>query len=393
MAHKTMVSGTSYEITGGKTLVDGTSYSVKNGKVLVDGTEYDISFVLPPAALDLWSCVYCSVSCITCVNGYWVVGGTYYDGYDEYARIAYSTSLDGTWTTKDIWSGGGISDVTYDDGYLVVCGSHYDGSNHQARIAYATTPSGTWTIKDIGSSSWCDAYRVVCANGYCVVCGVSDSSGNTGVTIWYATALGGTWTEKIILYNTNLRFCLAYINGYWVVGGRYSNYPYIYYCQTPSGSWTAKRMMSSTGEVQDIAYADGYYMAVGMTSSSSSFGYAWYATSLTGTWTGVDLEEVIFESGGRISITNIDGLWIASGAFHNSGGTGARLVYSSDLFNTKNIQELWDSGIGKSNARKTIYANGYYVSVGLFVDSADEFSTDHARLAYSPTLEGFSEIF
>ena len=235
-------------------------------------------------------------------------------------------------------------------------------------------------------------YKVAYGNGYWVVCGNSNTSGTVDVAIGYTTALGGTWTEKSICYNNTNEFCLAYINGYWIVGGRYSNYPYIYYCQTPDGSWTAKRITSSTATVHDLTYADGYYMAVGMTPSSSSFGYAWYATSLTGTWTGVDLGEVIYESGGRISITYIDGLWIASGAFHNSGGTGARLVYSSDLFNTQNIQELWDSGIGKSNARQTIYANGYYVSVGLFVDSADEFSTDHARLAYSPTLEGFSEI-
>ena len=44
MAHKTLISGTAYDITGGKTLVSGTSYSVKNGKVLIGGTAYDISF-------------------------------------------------------------------------------------------------------------------------------------------------------------------------------------------------------------------------------------------------------------------------------------------------------------------------------------------------------------
>lgn len=44
MAHKTLVSGTSYDITGGKTLVNGTAYSIKGGKTLVGGTSYDISF-------------------------------------------------------------------------------------------------------------------------------------------------------------------------------------------------------------------------------------------------------------------------------------------------------------------------------------------------------------
>lgn len=44
MAHKTLVGGTAYDITGGKTLVEGTSYSVKNGKALIGGASYDISF-------------------------------------------------------------------------------------------------------------------------------------------------------------------------------------------------------------------------------------------------------------------------------------------------------------------------------------------------------------
>lgn len=44
MAHKTLVGGTAYEISGGKTLVNGTAYSIKNGKTLVGGTAYDIGW-------------------------------------------------------------------------------------------------------------------------------------------------------------------------------------------------------------------------------------------------------------------------------------------------------------------------------------------------------------
>ena len=75
MAHKTLVDSTEYEVTGGLTLVEGTSYSIKNGKVLVDGTEYDISFLLPPAVLNLWGNNYNpnQINCIAYANGYWVV--------------------------------------------------------------------------------------------------------------------------------------------------------------------------------------------------------------------------------------------------------------------------------------------------------------------------------
>lgn len=44
MAHRTMIDGTSYEVTGGKTLIDGTAYSIKSGKTLVGGTAYEVGF-------------------------------------------------------------------------------------------------------------------------------------------------------------------------------------------------------------------------------------------------------------------------------------------------------------------------------------------------------------
>lgn len=42
MAHKTLIEGTAYEISGGKTLVDGTAYTITGGKTLVEGTEYAV---------------------------------------------------------------------------------------------------------------------------------------------------------------------------------------------------------------------------------------------------------------------------------------------------------------------------------------------------------------
>lgn len=45
MAHKTLIGGTAYEISGGKTLVNGTAYSIDKGKTLVGGTAYEVGFV------------------------------------------------------------------------------------------------------------------------------------------------------------------------------------------------------------------------------------------------------------------------------------------------------------------------------------------------------------
>lgn len=44
MAHKTLISGTSYSVTGGRELIGGTGYAKKKGRVLVNGTGYDIPF-------------------------------------------------------------------------------------------------------------------------------------------------------------------------------------------------------------------------------------------------------------------------------------------------------------------------------------------------------------
>lgn len=53
MAHKTLVGGTAYDISGGKTLVGGTGYSISKGRTLVGGTGYDINFLIGITAVTL----------------------------------------------------------------------------------------------------------------------------------------------------------------------------------------------------------------------------------------------------------------------------------------------------------------------------------------------------
>ena len=38
MAHKTLISGTAYSVTGGRELIGGTGYDCKAGKTLIGGT-------------------------------------------------------------------------------------------------------------------------------------------------------------------------------------------------------------------------------------------------------------------------------------------------------------------------------------------------------------------
>ena len=44
MAHKAMIGGKAYEVSGGKTMVGGKVYSIANGKTMVDGKAYEVAF-------------------------------------------------------------------------------------------------------------------------------------------------------------------------------------------------------------------------------------------------------------------------------------------------------------------------------------------------------------
>lgn len=62
MAHKTLINGTSYEISGGKTLVNDTAYSIDKGKTLVGGTAYEVGFGTPISKLPVGSSLYFKVN-------------------------------------------------------------------------------------------------------------------------------------------------------------------------------------------------------------------------------------------------------------------------------------------------------------------------------------------
>lgn len=150
------------------------------------------------------------IFCIAYNNGYWVVGGTRSIGGDtHYATIAYTTSLSGTWTTgKYVWLGGEYSsyvqDIACANGCWVVCGRYWNDSERKgyARIAYATSPDGAWTTKDLWtreggstniiynqSSNY--LHNIIYANGYWVA-GGQYYDGNTSNTKIYRIAYAST---------------------------------------------------------------------------------------------------------------------------------------------------------------------------------------------------------
>jgi hypothetical protein len=90
MAHKTLIGGTAYEISGGKTLVNGTAYSIKNGKTLIDGTAYEVGFVediVVTVTSHLYAQIDRNAARIT-------INGVVYDGTETVLTIEKGTNIE-----------------------------------------------------------------------------------------------------------------------------------------------------------------------------------------------------------------------------------------------------------------------------------------------------------
>lgn len=53
MAHKTLISGTAYSVTGGRELIGGTGYGCKAGKTIIGGTAFDVPIGSPKYTLTI----------------------------------------------------------------------------------------------------------------------------------------------------------------------------------------------------------------------------------------------------------------------------------------------------------------------------------------------------
>lgn len=145
MAHKTLISGTAYDITGGKTLVSGTSYSVKNGKALIGGTAYDISF-LPPIGTALNDCTWEEIRAISDAG----LASSYFSVGDRKAVILSGTvgslSLSGTYYCYII----GIDHNSSVEGSAIHFQFGYTAASGGVHIAFVD--SGYNSIKSSSSS-------------------------------------------------------------------------------------------------------------------------------------------------------------------------------------------------------------------------------------------------
>ena len=435
MAHKTLINGTAYNINGGLSMVEGTSYSVKNGKVLIDGTEYDINFLLPPGFFDLWSgnvafdrSAPCSIiTTIIYANGYWVVGGQFFDrnlstgAYTISARIAYSTSLVGNWSIKDLWSSNNysyaknnkINDIAYDNGYWLVCGGSFndDSRTNYGTIAYTNNLDDEWTITNIwgsGIDTVCCARCIEYANGYWVVGGTYNDDAVISYTSDITGGSGG-WTRKTIWGNANSFIgCIKYANGYWVVGGRYYSRAYraaIAYATSPEDSWTTRYPFGSTSisynRVACITYIDNYWIiGGGRDDRSSTDGYcaciAYCANSTTfNDWTTVNIWGKDTDDNYINSVGFAHNTWLVGGQYvDNDGNAYAAIAYSVNIDGPWTTILLWSIPIIAYRRddeppvfpiMSVAYGNNMWVAGGFRDDS----STSYAHVSYAGNPEEF----
>ena len=298
------------------------------------------------------------------VNGYWIVGGTYYTSSTYYAYIDYATSITGPWTRKIIYSGSNatqIQDITYGNGYWVIGGYHV---KWKASLFYSTSLSGTWTvisnIWQSGSDGVAQVLSIEYANGYFVaggyeMGGADDDNGSSYIA--YATTPTGTWTKKNIDTSEDdnsgdgTRCHKVYYTGSYWIAINYNSanvYPRLYYSSnnTPT-TWTL--LGAGKGGAKGIAYANGYYLSGGRD-------VIYYTTNPKGTWTSVSITQFRYSSGSSVTVNDVthDGTkWIAALDY-------GRLIYSYDLTNWT----LMDATIGTQNVISIYSHDGVWAAVG-----------------------------
>lgn len=151
MAHRTLINGTGYDMSGGRDLIGGTGYGKKKGRVLVNGTGYDVPFSsgIPIGTLAVGSTVKIGVN------------GKSYDflvvnqGIPSNSSL-YDSSCNGTWLLmKDIyekrqWNSSYTNDYkestinAYLNGdFIGLIDSNVRNSIRQIKIPYANGTAGT----------------------------------------------------------------------------------------------------------------------------------------------------------------------------------------------------------------------------------------------------------
>jgi hypothetical protein len=205
MAHKTLISGTAYDVKGGRELIGGTGYGCKGGKTLIGGTAFTVPFskgiplstITPGAILYLneygspvpfYVCKHDYESGLNGAGRTLLVRKDCYDKriFDSRSKIFAGSSIDtwlnGTWIkllTLDVQSAAGTTKIYY-----------YDGSKKKAVTTRAvfllsTAEFGYSDYADTDGEPLDSAVRKLLSTAY---------YGGNSVGQWTRTP--ATWTQK-----------------------------------------------------------------------------------------------------------------------------------------------------------------------------------------------------
>lgn len=205
MAHKTLISGTAYDVKGGRELIGGTGYGCKGGKTLIGGTAFTVPFskgiplstITPGAILYLneygspvpfYVCKHDYESGLNGAGRTLLVRKDCYDKriFDSSSKIFAGSSIDtwlnGTWIkllTLDVQSAAGTTKIYY-----------YDGSKKKAVTTRAvfllsTAEFGYSDYADTDGEPLDSAVRKLLSTAY---------YGGNSVVQWTRTP--ANWTQK-----------------------------------------------------------------------------------------------------------------------------------------------------------------------------------------------------
>lgn len=293
--------------------------------------------------------------------------------------LYYTTNLSAAWTRGTAIPSGTIWYLSYVNGYLVVL--YYNSSTNTPFIAYMTTPNGTFSTKEIINSNEAELLngKIVWTGSYYVI--PMTTSSNPYAIIFYCTTLNGTWTQKTIHSTACNAYAFDYINNTLVmtVMNNSGNAAYLYYIASanPSGTWTQVSLGTYIGLYGVIHDGTRWIIAATTTTNypvvlySTSIGSGWQAYQLSSAYSVV-ARGIIYYKNQYCMITTLTSNNTLVAFWSDQVGSDYTPIVMSDVYiNVSHFKLVSDT---------TIEAGGVFAFVHV-TDTSSGLSVTYGRYA------------
>lgn len=165
---------------------------------------------------------YCDECSVQYGNGYWVIAGK----YSKNVYIMYSTSITGNWTSQTLWTATsnylGDTSLIYADNRWVVSNVYQTGSqSYYRKIAYATSPNQSWSTKDILSNMTLSGFSLLYDHGYWVTYDHYYNGSTYYERLSYTKNITGEWNIEYLCSSTTTNgmslIKFKSVNGYFII--------------------------------------------------------------------------------------------------------------------------------------------------------------------------------